>query len=115
MRPIIRGVVASVAALGLLSACGSDSKVTLPTSPNVTVAAGDTAPGGASDATIPSDFSVPTAMIDQMIAQFEAAGMKVDRPCFENLLKNEELRKLVAAGNTPSPDVIAKFMACFKA
>ena len=50
-----------------------------------------------------------------MIAQFEAAGMKVDRACFENLMKDESLRKLAESNSTPSAEMITKFMACFKA
>jgi hypothetical protein len=122
MKTMIKALFASVAALGLLSGCGGDSKLTLPKAPtDVTLPGGDTVPSIPSDftippgATLPSNVSIPTAIIDQMITQFEAAGMKVDRPCLENLLKDEQLRKLVESASTPSADVIAKFMACFKA
>ena len=42
-------------------------------------------------------------MIDQMIAQFEAAGMKVDKECFTALLSDEALREMVAAGGQGTP------------
>ena len=133
MKPILTGVLASVAVLGLLSACSDDKLST--SSPT---GSGSTGSGSAIDATLPSDltippggtlppnitippggtfppdFSIPTAVIDQMVAQFEAAGLKVDRPCFENLLKDEDLRNVIASANTPSADVIQKFVACFK-
>lgn len=107
MKSIMTGVLASITALGLLSACGSDSKVTVST--NATAAVGVTLPSGVS---IPSDLSIPQEAIDQMITQMEAAGMKVDKACFTDLLKDDTLRKLVAAGQTASPEVIQKFVAC---
>ena len=122
MKPIITGIVASVAALGLLSGCGGDAKLTIPKAPtDVTLPGGGTVPSLPSDFTIPpgesfpTDGSIPTAIIDQMITEFEAAGMKVDRPCLENLMKDANLRKLVESASTPSAEVITKFMACFKA
>jgi hypothetical protein len=138
MKPIITGVLASIAALGLLSACGGDDVLTLPT--DVTTETGDTLPtditlpGGISipditlpggitipditipaGASIPSDLSVPQELIDVMIAQFEAAGMKVDKECFTKLLADDGLRKLAEAGGTPSPEVIQKFFTCIQA
>ncbi len=132
MKPIICGVLASIAALGLLSACGGDDPLTLP--PDVTTQTGDTLPPGITlptditlpggvtipdltipeGASIPSDLSVPQELIDVMIAQFEAAGMKVDKECFTKLLSDDGLRKLVAAGGTPTPEVIQKFFSCIK-
>ena len=128
MKPILTGVLASVAVLGLLSACSDDKlstsgptgsgsaiDATLPS--DLTIPPGGTLP---SDFTIPpggslpTDFTIPTAVIDQMVAQFEASGLKVDRPCLENLLKDEDLRNIVASASTPSADVIQKFVACFK-
>ncbi len=114
MKPIITGVLASIAVVGLLSACADDSKTTSSgSSAGVTLAPGEpgeTLPGGAtlpSDVTIlpggslPSDFSIPTEAIDQLIASFEAAGVKVDRACFEDLLKDDEFRNIVdIGGNT---------------
>ncbi len=129
MKPIITGLLASIASLGLLAACGGDNKLTLPTNvtvpsdaslPNITVPTNITLPGGVTipDATlptglsIPSDLSVPQAAIDLMIKQFEAAGMKVDKECFTKLLSDDSLRKLVSAGGTPTPEVIQKFFKC---
>ena len=40
-------------------------------------------------------------MIDQMISQLEANGMKVDKACFTALLQDESLRKLVEASGAP--------------
>ena len=113
MKPIIAGVLASITALGLLAGCGSDSKSSATS--NSTASTGFvipeelTIPAGAS---IPSGASFPTAAIDAMIAQFEAAGMKVDKACFTALLKDDSLRKLVEAGGTPNQDVIKKFFSC---
>ena len=36
-----------------------------------------------------------------MIAQFEAAGMKVDKACFTELLADDGLRKLVRPAERP--------------
>jgi ABC-type glycerol-3-phosphate transport system substrate-binding protein len=94
MKPIVAGVLASIAALGLLTACGDDAKVTVPTNN--------------------TDDSIPQALIDQMIAQFEAAGMTVDKECFTKLLSDESLRNLVAAGGAPSQEAMQKFFACIK-
>ncbi|MEP7203901.1 MAG: hypothetical protein ABI894_14925 [Ilumatobacteraceae bacterium] len=109
--------LASIAALGLLSACGDDAKLTVPTTnvnaiggnaPDVTV--GDDSATGS----IPTDLSVPQETIDLMIAQFEAAGMKVDKACFTALLSDEGLQELAASGGqgTPSPELTQKFLAC---
>lgn len=121
MKSIITGALASITALGLLAGCGSDSKSSA-TSDSVSNATNDstastgfvfptelTVPAGVS---IPSGASLPEAAIDAMIAQFEAAGMKVDKACFAALLKDDSLRKLVEAGGTPNPDVIKKFFTC---
>ena len=107
MKPIITGLLASIAALGLLSACGSDNKLTVPTS--VTVPAGVTLPAGLS---IPD--SIPQATVDLFLAQLEASGMKIDKACFTALLNDASLRKMVAGGGTPAPETIAKFVACIK-
>ena len=119
MKPIITGLLASIAALGLLAGCGSDAKSSATTASGATsdstpttgfvFPAELTIPPGAS---IPSGASLPTAAIDAMIAQFEAAGMKVDKACFTALLKDDSLRKLVEAGGTPNQDVIKKFFSC---
>ncbi|MEO8264528.1 MAG: hypothetical protein ABI706_03360 [Ilumatobacteraceae bacterium] len=119
MKPIITAVLASIAGLGLLAGCGSDAKSSATTASGATsestpttgfVFPGElTIPPGAS---ISSGVSLPTAAIDAMIAQFEAAGMKVDKACFEALLKDDSLRKLVEAGGTPNQDVIKKFFSC---
>ena len=130
MKTFVAGLLASIATVGLLSACSSDTKVTLPTSatvptgislppgvtlptgltlPDVSIPDNATIPAGIS---VPTDLSVPAAAIDAMITQLAAAGMKVDKTCFTNLLKDDSLRKLVTAGGTPSPDVLQKFFAC---
>ena len=110
---------ALIAALGLLSACG-DSKSSSPPTVPASVVPGDTALPG--ETTVPGDTtpssgavgSLPESMIDLMIAQLEANGMKVDKACFTALLSDESMRKLVAAssGGTPSPEVIQKFISC---
>jgi hypothetical protein len=113
MKPIITGVLASIAALGLLSACGSDAKLTVPT--NVTVPAGITLPTGI---TLPDGVSIPDSLpqatVDLFLAQLEASGMKIDKACFTALLNDGSLRKLVAGGGTPAPETIAKFVSCIK-
>ena len=115
MKPIVAGLFASITALTLLSACGSDSKTAAPTT-NGTVP-GFTFPDEASlptDVSLPSDFTIPQQTIDLMITQFEAAGMKVDKACFTALLSDDSVRKLVQAGNagTPTPELTKKFFAC---
>jgi hypothetical protein len=126
---IATALLASVAAIGLLSACGDDDKLTIPTSasaPEFSTPAAETPDTDAADApgvtsadassaeTFPSNFTVPQETIDLMIAQFEAAGMKVDKECFTALLGDEGLRELAAAGGqgTPSPELTQKFLAC---
>jgi hypothetical protein len=128
---IAAALLASVAAIGLLSACGDDAKLTITTSasapdfstPDDTSAAASDSTAPASDSsapateTLPSDFTVPQETIDLMIAQFEAAGMTVDKACFTALLSDEGLRELAAAGGqgTPSPELTQKFLACMSA
>ncbi len=136
MKPIITGLLASIASLGLLAACSGDNKLTLPTNvtvpadaslpadatlPSITVPTNITLPDGVTipdsvtipaGISIPTDFSVPQEAIDLMIKQFEAAGMKVDKDCFTKLLSDDSLRKLVAAGGAPTPEVIQKFFKC---
>jgi hypothetical protein len=118
MKPIVAGLVATIAALGLLSACGDDAEVAVPNDTtasteivlpdDITIPAGATIPAGG----LPSDVSIPQEAIDQMITQFEAAGMKVDKACFTALLKDESLRKMVEAGGTPNQEAIQKFFTC---
>jgi hypothetical protein len=122
MKSIVAGLLAPLAAIGLLSACGDDVKLTVPTTTatdtatdssivlpsDVTIPPGATIPAGA----IPSDASIPQALIDQMIAQFEVAGMKVDKACFTALLQDESLREMVEAGGTPNQETIQKFFSC---
>ena len=125
MKPIIAGTLASITALGLLAACGSDSKSSASTASTVSVAGGDSTPSTGfvfpteltvpAGANIPSGATLPSGAIDTMIAQFEAAGMKVDKACFTALLKDDALRKLAEAGGTPTPDVIKKFFSCLSA
>ena len=119
MKRVVATAFASIAALGLLSACG-DSKSVLPPSASAPESAPPvsgfifpeettTVPGAAN----PSGITVPQATIDLMIAQFEANGLKVDRACFTELLKDPALTQLIeASGATPSPEVIQKFIRC---
>jgi len=116
MRLKITGALAVVTTLALLSACSSDDKSgsgsTLSTSASeITLPSGVSIP---TDVSFPSDATIPTAMIDQMLTQFEAAGMKVDRDCFVNLLQDQEIRKLVLSAGTPSAEVIQRMVACFQ-
>jgi ABC-type glycerol-3-phosphate transport system substrate-binding protein len=126
MKRIVAGALATIATLGLLTACGSDSKDSAPSdtgdSAGITIPTDITLPPGLSlpdvslpDVSLPIDVSnvtVPQQVIDQMIAQFEAAGMKVDKACFTALLKDESLRKMVEAGGAPNQDAIKKFFTC---
>ena len=57
---------------------------------------------------------MPQAVVDQVISQLEQAGVKVDRACFENLLKDQEIRKLVLSNNAPSSEVIQRLVACLQ-
>jgi ABC-type glycerol-3-phosphate transport system substrate-binding protein len=119
MNRLVATALASVAAVGLLSACG-DSKSSSSTTVPASALPGDTALPG--ETTLPGDTlpssdvggTVPEATIDLMIAQFEANGLKVDKACFTALLQDESMRKLVAAssGGTPSPELIQKFVSC---
>jgi ABC-type glycerol-3-phosphate transport system substrate-binding protein len=118
---MMTGALVSIAALGLLSACGSDSKLTVPTSATTATATAITLPAGVTipdSVTFPAGVSLPDSIpqqaIDLMISQMEAAGMKIDKACFTALLKDDSLRKLVAAGGTPTPEVIQKFISCIK-
>jgi len=121
MKRFVAGALATIATFGLLSACGDDIKLSAPnaSTDDTTVSTGVvfpeevTLPPGLSlpDGTLP-DISVPEQVIDQMIAQFEAAGMKVDKACFTALLKDESLRKMVEAGGAPNQDAIKKFFTC---
>jgi hypothetical protein len=81
------------------------------TGSGLTVPPGATIPAGA----LPSGVSIPDAVVDQMIAQFEQAGMKVDKACFTALLQDESLRKMVEAGGTPNQEAIQKFFTCLSA
>ena len=119
MRPIVAGLFASITALTLLPACGSDSKTaataaTNVTAPDFTFADEKSVPAGV---TIPTGFTVPQQTIDLMIKQFEAAGMKVDKACFTALLSDESVRKLVEAGTsgTPSAELVQKFFTSLSA
>ena len=128
MKRIVAGTLATIATIGLLSACGDDVKLSAPNASTastadttvssgvifpeeVTIPPGLSLPGGSLPIDV-SNVSVPQQVIDQMIAQFEAAGMKVDKACFTALLKDESLRKMVEAGGTPNQDAIKKFFTC---
>ncbi|HEY0518219.1 MAG TPA: hypothetical protein VGC84_01910 [Ilumatobacteraceae bacterium] len=135
MKSIAAGMLASIAALGLLSSCGSDSAAKSDTSSaGATISAGATVPTDATASTgylfpgehvtpgtdsvpasAPAGGTIPASVVDQMIAQFEAAGMKVDKACFTALLKDDSLRKLVQAGGTPNQEAISKFFTCLSA
>ncbi len=124
MKPIVAGLVSSITALTLLSACGNDknnttaatgeTSVTAGTAPDFTFADEASVPSGIS---LPSDFTVPQQTIDLMIKQFEAAGMKVDKACFTALLSDDSVRKLVEAGTTgtPTAELVQKFFTCLSA
>ena len=89
-------------------AAGTVADGTLPGGTIPSASGGLTIPPGA----IPSDLSIPEQAIDQMLSQMEAAGIKVDRACFTALLEDDDIRKVVAAGGTPSPEVVAQFTSC---
>ena len=116
MNRLVAVALASIATVGLLSACSDDKPSSTPTVlsdtavPTESTLPGDTLPSSDAGGT------VPEATIDLMIAQFEANGLKVDKACFKALLSDESMRKLVAAssGGTPSPEVIQKFISCMK-
>jgi hypothetical protein len=122
---IAAALLASIATVGLLSACGDDAKSTIPTNASApdfstpdntgVQAAGD--PNAPATESLPVDFTVPQATIDLMISQFEAAGMTVDRECFTALLTDPDLRELATAGGqgTPTPELTQKFLACMSA
>ena len=126
MKSIVAGALASLAVLAVLSACANDDKVTTPTTtPGFVFPGGVTIPGGAtipgapisSDGSTPLDSSIPPETVDLMIAQFEAAGMTVDKACFTALLSDDDMRQLIAAGGsgTPTPDLTQRFFACVTA
>ncbi len=123
MKRLVAAALACVATLGLLSACGDDIKSSSPPTVPASVLPGETLPGETlpGETTVPGETipssgavgTVPESMIDLMIAQFEANGLKVDKACFTALLQDESMRKLVAAsGGTPSPELIQKFISC---
>jgi hypothetical protein len=66
------------------------------------------------EATIPGDTTIPVpdTAVDAMLAQFAAAGLIVDKACFETLMKDESLQALLVKGGTPSPETIQKFQVC---
>jgi hypothetical protein len=124
--------MAAVAMVAMLTACGSDKKTVSSTAtpggsgvttapagtdvsgtnaPGVTLPPGLTIPPGA---TFPADVTVPQAVVDQVISQLEQAGVKVDRACFENLLKDPQIRNLVLSNNAPSSEVIQRLVACLQ-
>ena len=118
MKRLVAAAIASVATLGLLSACGDSKSSLTPTVPP-SVLPGGTLPGEATlpgGTILPSGATIPEATIDLMISQLEASGMKVDKACLTALLSDESMRKLVAAssGGSPSPEVIQKFISCIK-
>ena len=149
MKPIISGALVSLAVLGLVAGCSSDSKSSSsgPTgttlaagasggtaSPNLTLPPGVTFPAGGGTlppgmtlptlppgltippgGTFPSDMTIPAQFIDVLLAQLEAAGLKADRPCVQNLLNDKNFRTVVMSGSTPSPEMLQSLIACFRA
>jgi hypothetical protein len=149
MKPIISGVLASLAVLGVVAGCSSDSKssssgptgTTLAsgasggsTAPNLSLPPGVTFPSSAGTlppgmtlptlppgftippgGTFPSDMTIPAQFIDVLLAQLEAAGLKADRPCVQNLLNDKSFRTVVMSGSTPSPEMLQSLIACFRA
>lgn len=65
MKPILTGVLASLAVLGLVSACSDDAKSSTSGPTGTTVASGDSGATGAStpDFTLPPGVSFPTGPI----------------------------------------------------
>jgi hypothetical protein len=119
MKRLVAAAIASVATLGLLSACGDSKSTSLPPTVPASALPGGTLPGETTlpgGTILPSGATIPEATIDLMISQLEASGLKVDKACFTALLSDESMRKLVAAssGGTPSPEVIQKFISCMK-
>jgi hypothetical protein len=133
MRRITTGILTSIAVVGLLSACSSDSKSTAGSAPaNATVPGGGT---GAPSLTIPTGFSLPLGVtlppgltippggtfpsnlnvVDLLMAQLQAAGMKVDRACLETLLQDQTVRSVVMSGGTPTGEMVQSIMKCLKA
>ncbi len=148
MRRITTGILASIAVVGLLSACSSDSKSNAGSAPaNATVpgggtaAAGDTLPPftlppgitfptgvvtlppGVTLPTLPPGLTIPPGgtfppgvnVVDVLMAQLQAAGMKVDRPCLEALLQDKSFRSVVMSGSTPSGEMIQNLIKCLRA
>jgi len=118
MKRIVATALASIAAVGLLAACGDSKPASLST-------AADSAPPVSGfifpEETTPESFpaippgaTVPQATIDLMISQFEANGLKVNKECFTALLKDPALTKLIeeSSSASPSPEVIQKFITC---
>lgn len=119
MKRLAAVALTPIAALVLLSACG-DSKSAAPSTASDSVPSTGflfpdeiTTPPGVTF----SGITVPEATIDQMIASFEANGIKVDKACFTALLKDDSMRKLVEAskGATPSPELVQQFIKCLAA
>ncbi len=148
MRRITTGILASIALVGLLSACSSDSKSksTTGTGPaNATVpgggtAAGDTLPPftlppgifptgsvslppGVTSPTLAPGLTIPpggtfppgTNVTDLLMAQLQAVGMKVDRPCLDALLQDKSFRSVVMSGSTPTGEMIQNLIKCLRA
>ena len=84
----------------------------LPGLPSITLPPGLTIPPGG---TFPPGITIPQSYIDAMIAQLEAAGMKVDHECFNNLMSDKDLQRTILNASTPSNEVIQKLVSCFRA
>jgi len=130
MKSRLGAAVAVLTLMATLAACGSDKKTTSTTatpggvtvpndgtlpssssSPDGTLPSGLTVPPGG---TFPADMTIPDSVVDTIISQLEQAGLKVDRACFENLLQDENLRRMVLEGTTPSADLIQQLTACLQ-
>ena len=117
MKRLGAALFASIATVGLLSACGDNKSASPGTASNSVPSTGILFPEETTTVPAPAGqagVTVPQATIDQMIAQLVANGLKVDKACFTALLRDPALLKLVTASSsgTLSPDVIQKFIGC---
>ena len=60
-------------------------------------------------------MTIPPQVVDLMIAQIQANGLKVDRPCLEALLKDNDFRNVVVSGSTPTGQMIQNLIKCLRA
>jgi hypothetical protein len=62
------------------------------------------------DVDIPEGLEVTDAMVDVMVSQMEASGLKVDRDCIGEALEGQDLAALAEAEMTP--EVMQSLMGC---